>query len=89
LRRATNRLVHALHDWVARAGAIQYDTSRSPSTVKLAIVKGLVEAGADIRARDKDGRTPLEAIEAMEPKYVDVSCYPPITEYLRARGGAR
>jgi len=31
LRRATNRLVHALHDWVARAGAIQPGTELAES----------------------------------------------------------
>jgi len=31
LRRATNRLVHALHDWVARAGAIQRASWSAPA----------------------------------------------------------
>jgi hypothetical protein len=38
----------------------------------LAIVKALVEAGADLTFKDGKGPT-REAIEATEPKYVDVT----------------
>jgi uncharacterized protein len=55
----------------------------------LEIVKLLVEAGADTRARDERGDTPLELIEKMDPRRQTVDCYPPIAAYLRSAGAPR
>jgi uncharacterized protein len=56
---------------------------------KVDIVKQLVEAGADPRARDSAGHTPLEDVESKDAGHQSVTCYPPIADYLRSVGGER
>jgi ankyrin repeat protein len=68
-------------------------TGAAPSLLHLAIgncrpgaaeiVGILVEAGADAQTRDKNGHTPLEAVEALDPRLTDTECFEPIRAALR------
>jgi ankyrin repeat protein len=46
------------------------------------IVRLLIEAGADTRAPDKKGRTPLQAVEQLDPRQVDIECFAPLRAAL-------
>ena len=48
------------------------------------IVRLLVEAGADTRARDAKGHTPLEAVKSLDPRSVDTECFAPLREALES-----
>lgn len=48
------------------------------------VVKVLVEARADATTRDRQGLTPLEALERMDPRVADVDCFRPLLDALRA-----
>jgi ankyrin repeat protein len=67
--------------------------SAAPSLLHLAIsncqpggaeiVEALVQAGADSKTRDKNGHTPLEAVESLDPRATDIQCFAPIREALQ------
>ena len=73
----------------ASAPSLLHYALRDCSRADLEIVKLLVEAGADTKARDGRGHTPLEAVESADPRQQTVDCYPPIAAYLRSVGAAR
>jgi ankyrin repeat protein len=77
------------HGPLGPSSSILHIAVRRCDRAKLEIVKALVEAGADLTFKDASGHTAREAIEAAEPKYVDVSCYPPILEYLKSKEATR
>jgi len=69
-------------------------TGAAPSLLHLAIsncrpgaaeiVTILVAAGADAQTRDKKGHTPLQAVEALDPRQTDTECFEPLRAALRA-----